>query len=375
MTRLELITDLNRIRQNAFEIKKRVPKDAGIIWVVKADAYGHGAVQVAKTLSSAALAGKNLPGGFAVATADEARTLSRAETGVDPEQILLLGPACGDVQKDDRFTRSVGSRHDVKSLLSDLAPGQSMNVHIKIDTGMSRLGARGTAELSQLLDALDAAKGRLHVTGMFSHLCAADEDENFTAQQKQSFDEARSLVLSCGFKPLCHLAASTAMLRSDYAYDCVRAGIALYGTGLDALKDIVHPAQSLKTFPIAFHRLEAGDTVGYSRRFTAQRPSLIMTVPCGYGDGYPRILSGRADVLVKGRRAPIVGNVCMDMLMADVTDIPDIGYETPVYLLGRDGDEEITPDELAQKAQTIPYEIMLGFSGRVTRSWTGLKEK
>ncbi len=100
-----------------------------------------------------------------------------------------------------------------------------------------------------------------------------------------------------------------------------------------------------------------------------------MTVPCGYGDGYPRILSGRAEVLVKGRRAPVVGNVCMDMLMADVTDVQGVSYDTPVTLLGRDGDEAITPDELAQKAQTIPYEIMLGFSGRVTRSWTGLNEK
>ncbi len=375
MTRLKLITDLDRIRQNALEIRKRVPQKVGIIWVVKADAYGHGAIQVAKTIVNASLAGKNLPGGFAVATADEARELVQAETDVNPEQILLLGPGCGDVQKGDRFSRSVGSPHDVERLLSDAVPGQCMNVHIKIDTGMSRLGARGKGELTKLLDALDAAKGRLRVMGMFSHLCVADEDEDFTALQKQRFDEARSLVLSRGYTPLCHLAASTAMLREDYSYDCVRAGIALYGTGVEALKGIVHPAQSLITYPIAFHHLEAGDTVGYGRRFTAQRASLIMTVPCGYGDGYPRILSGRAEVLIKGRRAPVVGNICMDMLMADVTDVPGVSYDTTVTLLGRDGDEAITPDELAQKAQTIPYEIMLGFSGRVKRSWTGLNEK
>ncbi|MGX8706041.1 MAG: alanine racemase C-terminal domain-containing protein, partial [bacterium] len=111
----------------------------------------------------------------------------------------------------------------------------------------------------------------------------------------------------------------------------------------------------------------AGDTVGYGRTFTAQRESLIMTLPIGYGDGYPRILSNRASVLVRGRRAPLVGRVCMDMIMADITDIPGVTLDDEVVLMGRQGSEIITPDELADLAQTIPYEIMLGFSARVTR--------
>ena len=125
---------------------------------------------------------------------------------------------------------------------------------------------------------------------------------------------------------------------------------------------------------ISLRRIAKGETVGYSRRFTAPRDSLIATVPCGYGDGYPRILSGRADVLIEGKRAPIEGNVCMDMLMADVSDIPDVKKGSPVVLLGKMGQEVITPDELAEKAGTIPYEIMLGFSGRVQRSWIKLQE-
>ena len=127
----------------------------------------------------------------------------------------------------------------------------------------------------------------------------------------------------------------------------------------------IENAQTLSTCPIRFQRIAAGDTVGYGRTFAAKRDSLIMTLPIGYGDGYPRILSNRASVLVKGRRAPLVGRVCMDMVMADVTDIPDVSLEDEVVLLGRQGGERITPDELAELAGTIPYEIMLGFSSRI----------
>ena len=174
---------------------------------------------------------------------------------------------------------------------------------------------------------------------------------------------------SYGYDPVCHDAASTAMLKRGYGIDMVRAGIALYGTCVEELKGIVTPAQTLISHPVSLRRVLTGETVGYGRRFTARRDNLIATVPCGYGDGYPRILSGKAQALIHGRRVPIVGNVCMDMLMLDVTDVPNVTKDSETVLLGAQGDERITPDELALHAGTIPYEIMLGFSGRVSRSW------
>ena len=145
----------------------------------------------------------------------------------------------------------------------------------------------------------------------------------------------------------------------------VRPGIALYGCCVPEMAGELTRAQTLVTRPIRIQMIEPGDTVGYGRTFTAPRDTLVMTLPIGYGDGYPRILGNRASVLVKGRRAPLIGRVCMDMVMVDVTDIPDVTMDDEVVLLGRQGGDEITPDELAELAETIPYEIMLGFGDRV----------
>ena len=159
------------------------------------------------------------------------------------------------------------------------------------------------------------------------------------------------------------------MLNEKYQLDMVRAGIALYGVGDGEIKPLVHPAQTLMTHPVRLFKIEKGDKVGYSMKFVAQRDTIVMTVPCGYGDGYPRILSGRAEALVNGKRVKLIGNICMDMLMADVTDAGQIDERTEVVLMGVQGDERITPDELSYLSQTIPYEIMLGFSNRVEKTW------
>ena len=168
-----------------------------------------------------------------------------------------------------------------------------------------------------------------------------------------------------GSAPIAHAAATSAMFETELQYDMVRPGIGLYGSCVPEMAGEIENAQTLTTYPIRLQAIAAGDTVGYGRTFTAQRDSLIMTLPIGYGDGYPRLLSNRASVLVKGRRAPLVGRVCMDMVMADVTDIPGVTLSDQVVLMGRQGDERITPDELAELAETIPYEIMLGFSSRI----------
>ena len=157
------------------------------------------------------------------------------------------------------------------------------------------------------------------------------------------------------------------MLKEAYQYDCVRAGIALYGTLLEEAADKLTYAQTLVTRPVRIERIAQGDSIGYSRTYYAPREMRVMTVPIGYGDGYPRVLSNRASALVCGKRARIVGNVCMDMLMLDVTDIPQANMDCEVVLMGAQGQERITPDELAELAGTIPYEIMLGFSERVPK--------
>jgi alanine racemase len=155
------------------------------------------------------------------------------------------------------------------------------------------------------------------------------------------------------------------MLDPALQYDMVRPGIVLYGSCVPEMADELTWAQTLVTKPIRLQWIAPGDTVGYGRTFTAKRDTLVMTLPIGYGDGYPRILSNRACVLVHGQRAPLIGRVCMDMVMADVTDIPDVDLDDEVVLLGGQRDARITPDELAELAETIPYEIMLGFGARI----------
>lgn len=362
--RLRLETDIGVIVENARAIRARVSASVKMLCVVKADAYGHGAVNVASALQKEYLADA-----FAVATPYEGELLRTS--GID-RPIVVLGALC---DSDDALrsvlyglSQAVTDVSDVRALSAAAAAlNKPASAHIKIDTGMSRIGITGGEALNEVLDAFEA-NPNVRLDGMFTHFCAAESDEEFTLLQKKRFEDARECVLSRGYHPVCHAAASTAMLKPGFGFDMIRAGIALYGTGVKELAGIVRPAQKLVSSCVALRSVKKGDTVGYGRRFTAQRDSVIMTVPCGYGDGYPRSLSGKADVLVHGRRAPITGNVCMDMLMADVTDIPGVSRGDEVVLLGTQGDERITPDELAEKSATIPYEIMLGFSTRVART-------
>ena len=244
------------------------------------------------------------------------------------------------------------------------ALGRRAKAHLKIDSGMSRIGVRGEKELGEMLECWKECP-HVDMTGIFTHFCAAESDEEFTRLQNARFKKAVETVRAAGHNPIAHAAATSAMLRPEYQYDMVRAGIALYGSLGSEIQEQLRHAQKLCCNPVRIEEIEAGDTVGYGRTFAAGRKVRVMTLPIGYGDGYPRILSNRADVLVCGRRAPIIGNVCMDMIMADITDIPEADMDSEVVLMGAQGDACITPDELAELAGTIPYEIMLGFSARV----------
>ena len=363
MRTTRLIISRQALYENARAIRRSVPAAVKLMCVVKANAYGHGSIEAARAMRRAGA------DAFAVAIVEEAVELRNA--GIE-EPILILG---GGSAQSMREAVEAGASQAIYTpqmlfMLEDAARslGRRARAHLKIDTGMSRIGVRGEEALQEMLDAWKACPS-VEMEGIFTHFCAAENDEEFTQLQDARFRRAIAMVRAAGFAPIAHAAATSAMLRSQYQYDMVRAGIALYGTLEPTLQHSLHYAQKLSCRPVRIETIHAGDTVGYGRTFTARRDARVMTLPIGYGDGYPRILSNRADVLVCGRRAPIIGNVCMDMIMADVTDIPDACLESEVVLMGAQGDERITPDELASLAGTIPYEIMLGFSARVKSAY------
>lgn len=348
------------LRNNAAAIRARIPGKVKLMCVVKADAYGHGSVPAARDMLQAGA------DAFAVAIVEEAAVLRNA--GIDVP-ILILGGAGADSLREAvalDVSQAVYTTGALDVLQTEAARlGRRAKAHLKIDTGMSRIGVRGEEPLCALLSHWKRCCPDVEMEGIFTHFCVAESDPAFTDEQNARFAHALEIVRAAGFQPIAHAAATSAMLNPAYQYDMVRAGIGLYGTLVPELEGKLRYAQTLCAKPIRMETIHKGDTVGYGRTFTARRDSRIITVPIGYGDGYPRILSNKADVLVCGKRAPIVGNVCMDMLMADVTDIPEANADSEVVLMGAQGSERITPDELAELAGTIPYEIMLGFSPRV----------
>ena len=355
--------------ENALEIRRSIPSGVKMMCVVKADAYGHGSAFAARAMLRAGA------DAFAVAIAEEAEELRSAGIA---QPILILG---GGGESSLRAAVAADAAQAVYEgwmldVLQDEAArrGVRAKAHLKIDSGMSRIGVRGGGALDELLAHWKRACPDVEMEGIFTHFCAADCDADFTKQQNETFAAALAQVRAAGFRPIAHAAATSAMAMAACQYDMIRAGIGLYGSLAPGLEGKLQHAQTLSAYPVRVQRIRAGETVGYGRTFTAQRDSVILTVPIGYGDGYPRILSNRGEALVCGQRARIAGRVCMDMLMLDVTDIPGAGLGSEVVLMGRQGGECITPDELAEHAETIPYEIMLGFSPRVRREYEVMGE-
>ena len=351
--------DTEAVAHNARLFRGAIPSRVKLMCVIKADAYGHGAVSTAKRLLDAGA------DAFAVAIVEEAEELRAAGIACP---ILILGGAGEDSLRQAVRCGASQAVYTPRMLdvMQDEASrlGVTAKAHLKLDTGMSRIGVRDEDDLRAML-AYWRRCPDVEMEGVFTHFCVADTDPAFTQVQKARFDAGLALIHEAGYRPIAHAAATSAMLVPELQYDMVRPGIGLYGTGVPEMADQLRYGQTLVTRPIRLQRIAAGDTVGYGRTFTAARDSVIMTLPIGYGDGYPRILSNRASVLVRGRRAPLAGRVCMDMIMADITDIPGVTLDDEVVLMGRQGDEVITPDELAEHAETIPYEIMLGFGARI----------
>lgn len=360
MRSTEMRVSLGALERNAREIRAALPENVKMMAVVKADAYGHGAARFALRLEEAGA------DAFAVAVVEEA--LQLREAGVR-RPILVLGGADPDSCADAVRAGVSLAVYDPEALRRLQAAAEALDLtasaHLKIDTGMSRVGVRSPEALAALLEAWRDCP-RVAMDGIFTHFCD-DEDEASTRGQNEAFERALAMARAAGYRPVAHAAATSTCLKPAYQHDMVRPGIGLYGCLMPALEGRLRLAQRLVTRPLRLETIHPGDSVGYGRAFTASRETRIMTLPIGYGDGYPRILGGRASVLVRGRRAPIVGRVCMDMLMADVTDIPGVTLADEVVLLGEQGDERVTPEELAELAGTIPYEIMLGFLPRVRR--------
>ncbi|MGI6620934.1 MAG: alanine racemase [Bacillota bacterium] len=359
--------NLGNFKKNLEVVRQLVSPRAEILAVVKADAYGIGAVAA----SSAAL---QVPGvkGLAVATPEEAVELR--EAGLDC-MILVLGPV---TSRAARVLAELGVSMTVTSAdgLRDaeqagMTAGKASKVHIKVDTGMGRIGFRPGTELRQALE-LVSQLGNIEVEGLFSHFALAVQDPEYTRFQLQNFETARKQVAEAGIRPrFIHMANSAAILGLPEAYfDLVRPGAIIYGfypsqSLADRAK--LYPVVSLKARISHVKRVEPGTRIGYAMTYTVSEPAEIATLPLGYADGYPRPLSNKASVLVRGKRCPVAGRICMDQMMVDLKGQPGVKPGEVATLIGTDGEETISLHEVAELAGTIEHEILTGLGSRVPR--------
>jgi len=336
--------------------------------VVKANAYGHG---LTDTAVCAVASGAQWLG---VALPEEGALLREKGLRVP---ILVLGEIdreqCDAIIEYD-LIQSVPS-FDTAKLLDELAKekGRRVRIHIKLDTGMGRIGFRTTEDLQQLLDYLNSTDS-LIVDGAFTHFAVSDEkDTYYTNMQIKRFIELLTFIRRHGIEPkTVHACNSAGVLRYKEAhYDLVRCGISIYGyypsNEIEYHIPKLLPALQWETKIAHIKYIDAGESVSYGRKYTASKRVRVATLPVGYADGYNRLLSNNADVLVRGYRAPVIGRICMDQMMVDVTHIPGVELGDQVVLIGEQGDESIYADELAEKCKTISYEILTSISDRVPR--------
>lgn len=364
------VVDLDAAVENIKNLRKNLAPGTKILAVIKANGYGHGALQIAGRF-------KDVEDifGYAVATAEEAFALRR---GGLCKPILILGyadPDCyGKLVAED--IRPTVFRPDMAKALSSEAvrQGKRSRIHIKVDTGMSRIGIfpddTGVSFVRQAMELPG-----IEIEGIFTHFARADEKDKANAREQfarfTSFTERLERELSLRI-PLKHCANSAAIMElPETALDLVRAGIALYGLWpseeMDKNKNTLCPLLSLYSHIVYLKSLPAGTPVSYGGTYVTESRRQIATIPVGYGDGYPRGLSGKGEVLIRGKRAPIVGRICMDQLMADVTDIPGVREGDLVTLIGADGAEQITMEELGALSGRFNYELACDLGSRIPR--------
>lgn len=366
-TRAEI--NLDNLAANFRAMQTLVGTEVKVMAVVKADAYGHGAVKCARRLA------KEGAEWFGVALPEEA--LELREQGIE-QPILTLGGFWENQEElcvKEKITPVV-FRLDLAERLNQAAKNlnQIADVHIKIDTGMGRLGVRFDA-VGEFAEALTHLQN-LRIDGLMTHFAAADEAHNdeFTALQIKRFEDAATVFREKGFRPTwCDLANSPATLAHPGSWkNLVRVGGALYGIGKDIFPpgktvENLLPVMSLKSKITLLKTVPRGETLGYSRSFTTERDSLIASVPIGYNDGFPRGLSNKGKAIVNGTFAPVVGRVSMDVILLDVTDVPNARLNDDVCLIGEQDGLRISVEDVAEICGTISYEITCGISRRVPR--------
>lgn len=359
--------NLQALRHNYYSIRQSLPRGVSIMGVVKADAYGHGAVAIGSELESMGV------DFLAVAYLEEGVELRKA--GIKVPIIVLCSPVKGNEEDflDWNLTPVVFNINDARSLsIASKKRGVKGKVHVKVDTGMGRLGLL-PREVKDFIKEILLLDG-ITVEGLLSHFAASEDEEQdeFTKEQISLFLKLKEEFLTAGIKPsYFHIANSAAIFSyPESLFNLVRAGITLYGAYPSPSfekKVALKPIMSIKTRIVHLKEVGAGFSISYGRTFITKRKSIIGTLSFGYADGYSRKFSNRAYVLVKGKKAPVVGRVCMDLTMVDLTDIDGVRIGDEVVLLGRQGDEEITPQHWADWAETIPYEIFCSIGKRVPR--------
>lgn len=358
--------NIDALEHNMKLIRSKTNKNSKVMAVVKADAYGHGAILCAKTLLSA---GADWLG---VATVPEGVQLRNA--GIYAP-ILVLGAIPEEDMRDAVSFDIITAAFDYENAkeLSKVAEamGKKAKVHIKLDTGMNRIGISAKRGYVEKIKEIEMLPG-IEADGIFSHLSCSDaEDEAFTLKQIELFENAVKTLEKEGIHfAVKHLANSAAIFKYPQAhYDMVRAGIICYGCCPSEETHIfgLEPVMSFKCNVSFVKTIRKGDCVSYGAAFEAAKATDIATLTVGYADGYTRLLSGKTEVLIKGKRVKVVGKICMDQCMADVSGVNNISVGDVATLFGKDGNEIITADEIAQKIGTINYEILCMVSRRVLR--------
>ncbi len=364
------VVDLDAAVKNLESMREKLDPETKMLAVIKANGYGHGAVKLAEKFDYL-----DYVFGYAVATAEEA--LQLRQSGLR-KPILILGytfPECYEKLVGEDIRPTV-FRLDMARELSGEAvrQGKILKIHIKVDTGMSRIGIfpddTGIAFVRQVMELPG-----LEIEGVFTHFARADErDKKNALEQFAIFMEfvtrlERELSLRI---PLKHCANSAAIMElPETQLNLVRAGIAMYGlwpsAEMDREKTVLCPLFSLYSHIVYIKTLPAGRAVSYGGTYVTKKEQRVATIPVGYGDGYPRGLSGKGNVLIRGKRAPILGRVCMDQFMVDVTDIPDAAEGDPVTLIGKDGGEQITMEELGDLSGRFNYELACDLGSRIPR--------
>lgn len=368
-SRVKAIVSLDAVAHNFREMRKNIAEDTKVIAVVKADAYGHGAVQIARLVEE-----YDYIWGFATATEEEAIELRKA--GIK-KPILVLG-----IVFEEYYPELI--RYDIRPAVCEadsaeklskeaLRQGKTVHIHLALDTGMTRIGFADVPKSVETIKQIQMLPN-LEIEGIFTHFARADEyDRSPALVQLDRYLDFLKLLEDAGIKiPLLHCSNSAGIIRIPEAnLSMVRAGITIYGiypsSEVERDKIKLETAMEIKSHISYLKDVSPGTAISYGGTFVASKPMKVATIPVGYADGYPRQLSGKGWVLIHGQKAPILGRVCMDQFMVDVTDIPNTSSGDEVTLIGRDGNEVITAEEFGELSGRFSYEFICCISKRVPR--------